>query len=308
MLPFEKNKKEKDKGIKIINDFQKNSVNVKRPAKSSLVSSKNPMKVGHISNKNSINNQYKDPYRPNTRGEGRCYDMKYASPYAKEVYEKLMKKRNNTAKTFSTRGKIFNINKNIYTKNKRVKTSQKSINRMGFYDNTFNAYPGGNMKRSMLNKFTNGFSGKWNMNSTQNKYNNIFNVYNNFNMGGKSSNAYLYNLNYIKKSQGKSPNKSYTQRKNDKLPEISKKELKQKLNQLNKNKNEEDIENIPKEIEDQFYTNKKNFFQIRKDIPEEDENELNESEEESKENKIKNGKRGSKIAFPLIFKYFNEEN
>ena len=150
----------------------------------------------------------------------------------------------------------------------------------------------------MINKFTNGFQGGWNVNYSPSKYNNMFNVYNNFNPNGVSGNAYLYNLNYFDKNKHKSTNMSGIQKKKEKLPDISKKELKKKLNQLDKNKDSEDL---PKEILEQFSTNRKNFFQIRKDIPEVDEDEQNETENEHQTDGNK------KIMFPLIFKYFSNE-
>jgi hypothetical protein len=88
-------------------------------------------------------------------------------------------------------------------------------------------------------------------------------------------------------------------KKKDKYETISKKELNERLNKMSKQtKGDEELfeEEVPKEMAELFNTNRKNFYQVRKDIA-----------EESQENEDKSdGDDNKEIEFPVIWKYFDK--
>ncbi|MCQ2820839.1 MAG: hypothetical protein MJ252_26575 [archaeon] len=300
-IPNSKEKpKIKEEPKTIISEFQNNNINLKRPAKSSLAHKK------LVIPNNKIDSARRDPFRPSTRGTS--YSR---SPINKNINDKLNKKRNNTAKTISkTGGVLLNINGQLNSKYNRIKTTKREYKRnigtpqmnnkrIGIRNDFLNRKNGWAINCSPLKRGNGGYNG----------YNNIYNGYNNFTPNQYNCSPYFYNINYLEKSKvSNKANKSFTKKQKEKLPEISKKKLKEKLNQIKANENKESDE-LPKDILEQFSTNRKNFYQIRKDIPEEDdEYDVNESEEENKNNYIHpNNKKGNEIVFPVIFKYFKDD-
>lgn len=195
------------------------------------------------------------------------------------IVENVTKKRNKTAKIGSKNLNIFkNANGNYFETNRaavRVKTTKRN--------NNLRLPKTSESRRRNGNDFAQQQLTGWNIQHYPNQY------------GG---NVYLNNINYL------GVGKKKTTKMKDKLPQISKKQLKEQLNKLNqKNTNDylNDSEEIPKEIMEQFTTNRKNFFQVRKDIPEVDEDEQNDTENDHQTEDNK------KIMFPLIFKYFSNE-
>ena len=103
-------------------------------------------------------------------------------------------------------------------------------------------------------------------------------------------------------------------KKKDKYDILSKKELKEKLTKMSKESKEDDNwfdDDIPQDMLQQFNTNKKNFYQVRKDITEESpENEDMSDSEDGANQKGNNDVKGEQkeIEFPVILKYFEKEN
>ena len=178
------------------------------------------------------------------------------------------KRRNRTARNISN--KLYsNFNINLYNNNENNRI--KSTNKNRQIENIHNYY------YQMMNNPSNPYSTNWTNKFLTKNYNMKIGV------SGFLNGVPVVRLN----------------KKKERLPEISKKELKEKLNRMNIR---EIDDNIPNEVLEQFNTNKKNFFKTRKDIVEESfENE--QSDDEDKENKSMK----PDIQFPLIYRYFEHK-
>lgn len=186
----------------------------------------------------------------------------------KSGQKEKIKKRNKTARNQTNKLNLYS-NLSVYNDNTNNKffSRVKSTNKNRQIENMHKFY------FQMMNNPSNPYSTNWTNKLLNKQYNMKLGV------NGFINGVPVITLN----------------KKKDKFPEITKKELKQKLNTMNMR---EIDENIPKEMFDQFNTNKKNFFKIRKDIQEES----FENEEDSNEECNDNNKE---IKFPLIYQYFN---
>lgn len=182
-----------------------------------------------------------------------------------------IKKRNQTARNQTNKINIYS-NMSVYNDNTNNKffSRVKSTNKNRQIESMHNFY------FQMMNNPNNPYSTNWTNKLLDKQYNMKLGV------NGFINGVPVITLN----------------KKKDKFPEITKKELKQKLNTMNMR---EIDDNIPKEMFEQFNTNKKNFFKIRKDIQEESFENEDDSNEECNDNK-------KEIKFPLIYQYFNTNN
>lgn len=294
LLPVPKIIQKKNKEERIITDFHQNDFQLKRPSNSSMshkhILHNNDKSYNENQNTNNIFKAEAN-FIINSNNYRRDLSSKKTSGSKHSSIEKINKKRNNTAKTLSKKPNLLNNNNNNFIiENKyrfnRVKTTKKK------HDNIFIPKSSRDKNCNIVNDFINQQNTMWNYNYyTGNSFlHNNKNYYGiNPNNGGINNAHNVKPLNHINQAT----------KKREKLPEISKKKLKEKLNQLKNNSSESG--DIPKEILEQFSTNRKNFYQVRKDIPEEDENEVNESEE------YRTGEDKKQIVFPLIFKYFKDD-
>lgn len=211
----------------------------------------------------------------------------------KNLFYNKYEKRNNTAKAI--KNKQFNLKNTNVEKSKRV---YSTLNSKRLINNQHNFYS------KLINDKNNLYSINW--------ANKILNKNYGYKIG---MNGFINGV----------PN-LIINNKNKKI--LTKKELKERLNKLQNNKNiinilkdkeyfEED--NIPNEILSQFNTNHKNFFKFRKDIieePEEEDDLLNSINDNiNKENNNINNRKNNfnqvkkkDIEFPLIYKYFKNNN
>lgn len=182
-----------------------------------------------------------------------------------------IKKRNQTARNQTNKINLYS-NMSVYNDNPNNKffSRVKSTNKNRQIESMHNFY------FQMMNNPNNPYSTNWTNKLLNKQYNMKLGV------NGFINGVPVITLN----------------KKKDKFPEITKKELKQKLNTMNMR---EIDDNIPKEMFEQFNTNKKNFFKIRKDIQEESFENEDDSNEECNDNK-------KEIKFPLIYQYFNTNN
>lgn len=194
-----------------------------------------------------------------------------------QLYSTYKKKRNNTAKNQPTK---FNcVFKKINNNNTLCSIPRiKSTNNGKPHNNTFKAIHSiHNHYTQMMNDPKNPYSTNW-----TNKY-----LDKNYKME-LGMNGFLNGVPVITLNK-----------KKDKYETISKKELKERLNKMSKQtKGDEELseEEVPKEMAELFNTNRKNFYQVRKDIV-----------EESQENEDKSdGDDDKEIEFPVIWKYFDK--
>ena len=223
--------------------------------------------------------------------EKRTYSQR-KSKEKKNLFYNKYEKRNNTAKAI--KNKQYNLRNTNIENSKRV---YSTLNSKRIINNQHNFYS------KIINDKNNPYSTNW-VNKILNK-----------NYGYKiGMNGFINGV----------PN-LIMNNKNKKI--LTKKELKERLNKLQNNGNmtncQRDKEffddNIPKEILSQFNTNHKNFFKFRKDIIEEPEEEdeiiININDNTNKENNNINNRKNKinqqkikDIEFPLIYKYFKNNN
>ena len=195
-----------------------------------------------------------------------------------KLYSSYKKKRNNTARNHPTK---FNcVFKKINNNTALCPIPRiKSTNNGKPHDNSFKAIRSiHNHYTQMMNDPRNPYSTNW-----TNKY-----LDKNYKME-LGMNGFLNGVPVITLNK-----------KKDKYGTISKKELKERLNKMSKQQKEDEElseEEVPKEVDELFNTNKKNFYQVRKDIAE---------ESQENEEKSDGDDDAKEIEFPVIWKYFDK--
>ena len=207
------------------------------------------------------------------------------------------KKRNNTARNQPTKFngifKKINPNNSFYPVPRIRSTNTPNFTNYRPHNNNLKAIASiHNHYTRMMNDPRNPYSTNW-----TNKY-----LDRNYNMQ-LGMNGFLNGVPVITLNK-----------KKDKYDILSKKELKEKLTKMSKESKEDDNwfdDDIPQDMLQQFNTNKKNFYQVRKDITEESpENEDMSDSEDGANQKGNNDVKGEQkeIEFPVILKYFEKEN